>query len=260
MNKKSFGLSLVSSALMALAVVVSCTVTDGNGDDANGAGDCTAGRSVPCTCPGGDKGTQVCNSSGTGYGLCDCEGGGEAGAPSTSNGGAGAEPGNYGGDGYGGYGGEGWVPASGAGGVASAEGGAGGADPAVAGAGGAGGSAEPGLCEEQSDPCESCYHTKCCAELTACLDVTQCVDEFIALRACSVDFMETNGGHASPAEIDSCGDPNGGWTGNHHSTTIALFDCMNGKIPGHAGTGAGWENLQSWDIDAMCVKECYGAE
>ncbi len=248
MDKKRLGLSLYSS-LLALAVVVSCTVTSSDGDGANGSGDCTPNRSVPCTCTNGDRGTQVCNSSGTGYSACTCDGGGDAGAPNTT-GGTNGQAGNtssYAGEGYGG---EPWSPTAGAGGegVSPAAGGAGGADAA----GGAGGSAgEPGLCEAQADPCESCYHTKCCAELTACLANDTCVDEFIEMRECSNAEVSADG-NATPAEVDACApNPNGDnhWPGNHQPETIALIDCMNG--------GAGWEVHVTWPAEANCATECY---
>ncbi len=247
MDNRRFGFSLYSS-LMALAVVVSCTVSSSDGDGASGSGDCTPNRSIPCTCTNGDRGTQVCNSSGTGYGACTCEpGGGDAGAPSSTggtNGTAGAT--SYGGEGYGG---EGYVPTAGAGGedVGPVAGGAGGAD-AVGGAGGGGG--EPGLCDEPADPCQECYMGQCCDELAACLGDAQCALDFTAVRACSDDAVAVDD-LASTADVDQCVQDVANaseWRTEVSDALLDLLDCMGGE--------PGWEDQGAWPQDS-CRDGCF---
>jgi hypothetical protein len=240
MNKKRFGFSFLSGALLALGVVVSCTVTSSGGDPNGG---CTPGRSAACTCSDGERGTQTCNSDGDGYETCVCEGGeGGTSAGGATNGTGGEN-----------YAGETSTPTAGAGGADPIEGGAGGQTAGGAGGeahGGAGGSGgEPPVCEQAENDCEQCYYQQCCAQLEACLANEQCVEEFVAMRDCSNEVVNSHG-TATPADVDDCApNPNGGnhWPGNHASETIALIDCMNG--------GVGWENANSWP-EGTCTA-CY---
>lgn len=54
------------------------SATDGTGDTGGGDGGdtpCVPGQSVPCACPDGSTGAQVCADDGQSFGPCECDGG-----------------------------------------------------------------------------------------------------------------------------------------------------------------------------------------
>jgi hypothetical protein len=52
---------------MAAALLVGCA----HSSPPSGGERCVAGRAIPCTCPGGNPGAQVCAADGI-YGVCEC--------------------------------------------------------------------------------------------------------------------------------------------------------------------------------------------